>query len=205
MNIFYLSEDPAEAARFMVDRHIVKMPTESAQMLSTTHRVLDGRISVFKYTNELGREREKKMFVMAGETVELVTVKTKTGVRRKPAYVSPDGPTLYSPTHANHPSAKWTMSGVEQYNWHYELLQEMLKEYTFRYGKIHGVSKLLGLLKRAPRNIPKGTMWTPPALAMPDQYKTDDHVESYRKYYIGEKSGFARWKNRPTPEWFMQT
>ena len=43
MNIFYLDHDPVTAARAMTDKHIVKMILESAQLLSTAHRVLDGR------------------------------------------------------------------------------------------------------------------------------------------------------------------
>lgn len=35
MNIFVLSRDPEEAARFQCDKHVVKMILESAQMLST--------------------------------------------------------------------------------------------------------------------------------------------------------------------------
>lgn len=35
MNIFYLSRDPGEAARFHNDRHVVKMLTEYAQILCT--------------------------------------------------------------------------------------------------------------------------------------------------------------------------
>ena len=42
MNIFYLDRDPEIAAQMMCDKHVVKMILESAQMLSTTHRVLDG-------------------------------------------------------------------------------------------------------------------------------------------------------------------
>ena len=34
MNIFYISENPVEAAEWMVDRHVVKMILESAQLLS---------------------------------------------------------------------------------------------------------------------------------------------------------------------------
>ena len=37
MNIFYLSHDPAEAARHFYDKHKVKMILESAQMLCTAH------------------------------------------------------------------------------------------------------------------------------------------------------------------------
>lgn len=42
MNIFFLDKDPFEAAKMYVDKHCVKMIVEVAQMLSTTHRILDG-------------------------------------------------------------------------------------------------------------------------------------------------------------------
>ena len=42
MNIFYLSKDPWLAAEAQPDKLLVKMILESAQMLSTAHRVLDG-------------------------------------------------------------------------------------------------------------------------------------------------------------------
>lgn len=42
MNIFFLSALPRESAELMVDKHVVKMIVESAQLLSTAHRVLDG-------------------------------------------------------------------------------------------------------------------------------------------------------------------
>ena len=42
MNIFYVHTDPAHAAICLPDKLVVKMPLESAQMLSTAHRVLNG-------------------------------------------------------------------------------------------------------------------------------------------------------------------
>tara|TARA_R110000823_G_scaffold131894_1_gene260324 strand:+ start:1605 stop:2111 length:507 start_codon:yes stop_codon:yes gene_type:complete len=42
MNIFYLDTDPVIAAQMQCDKHVVKMILESAQMLCTAHRVLDG-------------------------------------------------------------------------------------------------------------------------------------------------------------------
>ena len=41
MNIFYVDTDPVVAASNLLDKHVVKMPLESAQMLCTAHRVLD--------------------------------------------------------------------------------------------------------------------------------------------------------------------
>lgn len=42
MNIFYINHDPVIAANAMTNKHIVKMILESAQMLCTAHRELDG-------------------------------------------------------------------------------------------------------------------------------------------------------------------
>ena len=41
MNIFFLDARPINAARFHGDRHVVKMVLETAQLLSTAHRVVD--------------------------------------------------------------------------------------------------------------------------------------------------------------------
>lgn len=41
MNIFYLDQDPNLCAQMMVDKHVVKMILETAQLLSTAHHVLD--------------------------------------------------------------------------------------------------------------------------------------------------------------------
>lgn len=43
MNIFYLSHEPEEAARWQCDQHVIKMTLESTQLLSTAHHILDGR------------------------------------------------------------------------------------------------------------------------------------------------------------------
>ena len=42
MNIFVLDRCPTASAEQQCDKHVVKMILESAQMLCTTHRVLDG-------------------------------------------------------------------------------------------------------------------------------------------------------------------
>ena len=42
MNIFILDKNPHVAAQMLCDKHVPKMIIESAQMLSTVHRMLDG-------------------------------------------------------------------------------------------------------------------------------------------------------------------
>ena len=46
MNLFILHNDPVIAAQMQCDKHVVKMIIESAQMLSTAHRVLDGTVQI---------------------------------------------------------------------------------------------------------------------------------------------------------------
>lgn len=177
MNVFFLSKNPIDAALEMCDKHNVKMPVESGQMLSTVHRYLDGN-----QTWRLSKKgRQIKHWKMFDENKE-----------KK----------LYKVVHLNHPSTIWTRQTLGNYLWHFELFKAMLDEYTFRYGKIHKSTELLEILKEPPQNIPKGDFTSPP-LCMPDQYKQKNAVIAYRNYYIGEKANFAKWqKGREMPEWF---
>lgn len=49
MNIFILSIDPYEAARYHMDKHVVKMPLESAQLLSGAHHYYESDITSLIY------------------------------------------------------------------------------------------------------------------------------------------------------------
>ena len=87
------------------------------------------------------------------------------------------------------------------------LLNELCKEYTYRYGKVHKCesSGLVARLKQMPNNIARGH-FTDPTPAMPDQYKIPgDGVQSYRNYYNGEKQRMFSWKKRQVPEFINKT
>ena len=44
---------------------------------------------------------------------------------------------------------------------------------------------------------------TTPPQCMPDEYKDDDYVTAYRKYYQGAKAYFAKWQRGvDAPEWW---
>jgi len=43
MNIFALDQIPEKAAQYHVDKHVVKMPLEYAQLLSTAHVIIDNK------------------------------------------------------------------------------------------------------------------------------------------------------------------
>ena len=69
MNIFYLHEDPIQNAKWHIDKHIVKMPIEYAQLMSTAHRMLDGEMYIDRTANNhkikrwrLNDERESVLY-----------------------------------------------------------------------------------------------------------------------------------------------
>jgi hypothetical protein len=49
LNIFILDQDPKLAAQYQCNKHVVKMILESAQLLSTTHRLLSDNPPDFLY------------------------------------------------------------------------------------------------------------------------------------------------------------
>jgi hypothetical protein len=180
MNIFYLHQDPVKCAQAHLDKHVVKMILEYAQLLSTAHRILDGTES---------------------------TVLSESG-RKKKVWQLPDhrDSVLYSCTHANHPSAVWARQTSCNYEWLYSLFVATCDEYTYRYGKVHLTdTKLRSVLKQHPKSIGKSMIWQPPTPAMPDECKVgNDHLTSYQKYYIDKKADMAKWTNREPPEWFIK-
>ena len=107
----------------------------------------------------------------------------------------------YKLSHKNHPCSIWARESLSNYLYLCELGLELCKEYTYRYGKRHKSQDVIEWCLINKPNI-ADKEFTEPARAMPDEYKSNCVVESYRNYYIGEKSKIAVWKNRETPEWF---
>ena len=120
---------------------------------------------------------------------------------------------MYKPTHKNHPAAVWVRESDANYKWTHDLWFWLCKEYWWRYDKIHKTwEKLYNKLSHVPLNIPSGNFTAPPII-VPDQYKintgsiTEDVVQSYRKFYIEDRSRFAKWGGnvenmRQPPNWF---
>lgn len=109
----------------------------------------------------------------------------------------------YKLSHKNHPCSIWARESLSNYLYLCELGLELCYEYTYRYGKRHKSQDVIEWCIDNKPNI-EDIGFTEPPRAMPDEYKVDCVVQSYRNYYIGEKSGFANWKNRDTPYWFSK-
>jgi hypothetical protein len=180
MNIFVLDNDPVIAAQLQCDKHVVKMIVESAQMLSTVHRMIDGTME----------RRPSK----SGSMIQYF----KLDDHRENI--------LYKACHFNHPSTVWTRENSRNYDWHYRHFIALCDEYTYRYNKVHSTdTKLREILYNKPKNLPYAGYKTPFKLAMKANPECifEDAVKSYRAYYKTKKANFAmKWTGRPIPEWF---
>lgn len=156
MNVFALDADPVQAAEMACDQHVVKMATETAQMLSTVCRLHGVNVG-------------------------------------------------YKISHQNHPCTVWARTTGENYAWLVSHGLGLCTEYTYRYGKVHAAEAVIREAAEAARiaAFPEQGLQAF-VRCMPDEFKHEDPVESYRRFYLGSKSRFARWrKARPAPEWYV--
>ena len=181
MNIFYLDKSPVISAQSMHDRHVVKMILETAQLLCTAHRILDGSL---KETNINGKIRKK--------------------------YIHPNlmmHNTLYQATHKNHPSAIWVRDSAQNYEWLYAHFLALMSEYSYRYNKRHKCEFLISPLSFFPNEIDVTEEFKEPPQCMPDDVKVEgDTVLAYRNYYNKYKWKTTRgqinkYTQRKRPEW----
>jgi len=109
---------------------------------------------------------------------------------------------LYKPAYPHHPMTKWVGNTLGNYFFTMKLFNHLLDEYNYRYNKWHKSSRINLLLngKYIKWHNMTGEFTTPP-LCMPDEYKLDDYIQSYKNYYIGEKMYFAKYNYSETPHW----
>ena len=185
MNIFALSRSPQESARQMLDKHIVKMPTETCQMLHTN-------IVYMQYVHTYGKEPQLKDLKAFHQEI---------------------GSELMKPAMLNHPSTIWARQSLDNFDWLLYHGVSLCGEYTHRYEKEHGTQKRIvdcGLYREfiENHNYPLDEL-TPVSIAMDDMYRIentfDDEwdfvIESYRHYYLEGKWRFAEWRKERRPEW----
>ena len=94
MNIFYLDRDPVKAAQMSCDKHVVKMILESAQMLCTAKRVLDG----IEWTDYTKNGRKIRRWRLENPNEEAI---------------------IYKAGWLKHPSTQWVMASSYNYMWLY--------------------------------------------------------------------------------------
>lgn len=198
MNIFALSRNPTQAAKEMIDKHVIKMPTETCQMLHTN-------ILCMQYVQEHGKEPQLKELKAFHQEI---------------------GSELMKPAMLNHPSTIWARQSLANFRWLYQHGLALCDEYSYRYGKEHGThQRIFDCISHAPmiNDYPYPTnKLTPVSIAMDDKYRIDADefhnthrvqygkqtndwdfvIESYRHYYLEGKWRFAEWRKNRRPIWF---
>ena len=183
MNIFALSRCPIESTVQMIDKHIVKMPTETCQMLHT-NALFQEFSDIYGYEPSLARLKE---------------------------YHEESGSILMKPAMLNHPSTIWARQNIHNTLWLYQHGMALCEEYTFRYGKVHGTYNRM--LQTPMEFDADSNLATPVHIAMFDVYRLDRNdyphlsdwdfvIKSYQHYYLEAKWSFANWKSRDIPSWW---
>lgn len=184
MNVFVLDKNPRKAAEYHCNKHVVKMILETCQMM-TTACWIDLLYKHGKKTSDFKKQKDMQGWLFENVTEDL----------RPP----------WRMTHINHPCSVWTRESMDNYWWLGELGINLLLEYHTRYKKIHRATKIFDWLFLHPPDLPNVGL-TPHPICMPEIYKKEDNVvASYRSFYIGDKSRFAKWEPQAQiPKWYRE-
>ena len=120
MNLFYLDENLDKCAEYHVDKHIVKMPLEVAQILCTS-------IWIDKFLGFVPRALNKEERDVLNEE--------KAKIKHLPPAERPITP--YLPMMYNHPCTIWARSSLDNHEWTHCYGNALNDEYRYRYGKEH--------------------------------------------------------------------
>ena len=187
MNIFILHWRQCKAARWHLDKHVVKMLLETCQLLYTAHWVLFYPLL-----------RECKSAIALSKTQKQLEV---------PEYmwsapISKSGEIGYRPCHIWHPCQKWTRVCSGNYLWLAKLGIELAKEFQFRFKKEHSCTKHIKWLND---NLPLNIKMFPRRgfpIAMDIEYKiSKDPIVCYRNYYRKGKKDLIKYTGRALPHW----
>jgi hypothetical protein len=196
MNLFYLDVDHDVNAEYHIDKHVIKMILEAAEMLCMAHVVKET-------VGFIPRALEKDEYRACVEYKK--EFKPLLPIDRPIPYMGRD-------SHLNHPSTIWVRSSLSNYEWTWCYMHSLELERRYRNPKgkaIHEAYRLC-IEKLPDLDIPDVGM-TKFALAMksmiaqyPDYVFEDNPIESYRNFYMADKSTFASWKSRQPPWWWNQ-
>jgi len=190
MNIFILHWNPRKAARWHLDKHVVKMILETAQLLYTAHWVL--------FYPDL--KQHKSVMALSKAQKQLPVPEY---MRTAPLCETTQEPT-YRPCHTHHPCAKWARTCNGNYRWLAELGRELAREYRFRFKKTHSCeahvewlyANMPPTIQRYPRR--------PFIMAMAPEYRISKNpIVSYRHYYRTAKHELLKYTGRHEPHWLQ--
>ena len=109
----------------------------------------------------------------------------------------------YRSTHKHHPSTRWATESSHNFCMLTLHCAEMIEEYKRRFQKVHKCGAVLARIQHLynPELFPTDEP-TPLPLAMPDKFKSNDIVESYRRFYASKPR--MRYPASKIPDWFVK-
>lgn len=206
MNIFFLSFIPQLCAQMHCDLHVIKMIVESAQLLSTCYRWLNGQRPKLK-AKKLREELEREDPVTYQDDTWIEKCEQECGM--KP----------YRMSHMKHGSAIWLRQRQSNFIWLANLALELCREKRVRWpdNPAHSTEPLIIWFYNNP---PKKELFkdleimiSPPYLAISDFWnckvigESDPYkacIKSYHKYYKAkEQIGVVYYRKHPErkPDW----
>lgn len=112
-----------------------------------------------------------------------------------------EGEPLYKLTHANHPCSVWLRVKQGNYQWLWKHLKALHAERHYRTGKSHASGRLCGPLKRVPKNIKAGKVFS---FINCSKFPELPVIEAYRKTMRSKWANDKRtpgWGKRGKPGW----
>lgn len=175
MNIFAVNDDPRLAARDLPDKLIVKMPTESLQLLTPWAFNAHG-VKIEKPGQKELFDADKKYYGLKGFAHH------------------PCAKWLYeSPANVG-----WLLCHALEMNLEYS------RRYGKVHGTTQGLDQIADLLYWHEPDL-SWSAHTPFVQAMPEEFKIPgDAVTAYRNYINGYK-GYAEWRYSEKPDWWDET
>ena len=172
MNIFAVNDDPRLAARDLPDKLIVKMPTESLQLLTPWAFNAHG-VKIEKPGQKELFDADKKYYGIKGFAHH------------------PCAKWLYeSPANVH-----WLLEHA------FGMVDEYWQRYNKDHGTLYGLNQIRTLVYKN-HNKDNAKDHTKFVQAMPEEFKiAGDAVTAYRNYINGYK-GYAEWRYSEKPNWW---
>ena len=172
MNIFAVDQCPIVSGSVLPDKVTVKMPLESAQMLSSA------------------------VILHRPWTVTTKTYKTTYRYAHLSCWLAfwCREPEVYAEAHKNHPCTIWAGTNNSNFDWLYIHAIALAEEYSLRYStkKVTKTHKSVAIIERCAKYIdflPVGNLTGHPQ-CMPDEFKHTNTQVAYKRY-MASKSYFV--------------
>jgi len=188
VNIFVLDLNFQLNAQYHVDRHVVKMPSEAAQMLGTAYRLTHGEeLDVYVLFSD-GFHLKKWWLIDSDE------------YRLSKGNIYLDRWKVMGVGYPHHPCTQWVLASKANFRWLQQYALALNAEWKYRYGHTKNHASINRMIQTPTPDIPDIEL-TLFAQAMPDECKDSDPVIAYRNYYSKHKGHLFAWKKRSKPDW----